>query len=247
MLHRERLSFALASLPAPGAREAMAWAAGAGFRAVQIDVAAPGLRPRELERSARRDLAALLRRLELACSGLDLWVPPAHFGDPARVERACEAVEQACAMADELARLSDCARVVAVMLPAAPLAGVRERLDAAALRHGAALADHAHPPTAAPGLESLRVGVDPAAVLAGGGDPLTAVAGAGARLAAARLSDLTGAGRVCPGLPGGRLDASAYLAALDMSPQVRHVTLDLRQVPDSARAATDALARLVRD
>ncbi|MCC6283976.1 MAG: sugar phosphate isomerase/epimerase [Phycisphaerales bacterium] len=244
MIRRDRLSLALAALPGLPARQALSWAGESGFRAVQLDVAAPGLRPRDLDRSARRDLAATLRRLELACSGLDLWIPPAHFADASRVERACEAVERACEMADELARLGESARVVSLMLPPSPLAGAPERLGAAAALHGVALADHRHP-AAALQIESIAVGIDPASVLAAGGDPLRALAGAGARLIAARLSDLTGAGRASPGLPGGRLDVRAYLATLALAPGVRHITLDLRQVHDAPSAARETLGRLI--
>lgn len=244
VIRRTQLSFALASLPALQPRPALAWAAETGFRAVQLDVTTPGLRPRELDRSARRDLAAMLRRLELACAGLDLWIPPAHFSDPARVERACEAVDQACELADNLARLGEADRVISLMLPPEPLAGVRARLNGGASLHGVVLADHAYPPSRAGGEESIRPGVDPASVLAGGGDPLMALAEAGPTLAAARLSDLTSAGRACPGCAGGRLDVQAYLLAVSLTPSVRRVTLDLRQVPDAPQAARQTLERL---
>ena len=41
------------------------------------------LRPRD-PTVTRRDLASLLRRLELSYCGLDLWIPPEHFADAAR-------------------------------------------------------------------------------------------------------------------------------------------------------------------
>ena len=76
------LSLSLAGLtPREGVamepRAAIEWAAGLGYRAVQLDGAAAGVRARDLDRSGRRDLAALLRRLQLGFSGLDLWIPPA--------------------------------------------------------------------------------------------------------------------------------------------------------------------------
>ena len=59
-----------------------------GFRAVQLSASQPGLRPRELDRSGRRDLAGRLRRLALVAAGVDLWIPRAQLLDPARVDRA---------------------------------------------------------------------------------------------------------------------------------------------------------------
>ena len=44
---------------------------GAARIRVQLSAAQAGLRPRELDRSARRDLLATLRRRELAVAGID--------------------------------------------------------------------------------------------------------------------------------------------------------------------------------
>src|SRR5688572_21716696 len=87
-----------------GARALIEWAAGLGYRAVQLDGTMAGLRARELDRSGRRDLAALLRRLELGYSGLDLWVPEAHFVDGAQQDRAVAAVVAGLELSAELAR-----------------------------------------------------------------------------------------------------------------------------------------------
>src|SRR5690606_13026801 len=76
------------ALKGAGPRAPIEAAAKAGFRAVALDASAAGLRPRDLDRSARRDLAALLRRLELAFAGLDLWIPPEHFASPEHADRA---------------------------------------------------------------------------------------------------------------------------------------------------------------
>ena len=66
-----------------------------GYRYVQLSAAQPGLRPRELDKSARRDLLATLRRREMSPAGVDLWIPPDHFLASATVDRAAEAVVEA--------------------------------------------------------------------------------------------------------------------------------------------------------
>ncbi|MFM9144330.1 MAG: hypothetical protein ACKORL_02915 [Phycisphaerales bacterium] len=66
---------------------AFAWLSAAGIRGAQLSATQPGMRPRELGESARRDLRATLVRLELVASGIDAWIPTSHFTDPATVER----------------------------------------------------------------------------------------------------------------------------------------------------------------
>ena len=46
-----------------------------GFRRVQLSAAHESIRPRDLDRSGRRELLALLRRLDVAPGGLDVPVP----------------------------------------------------------------------------------------------------------------------------------------------------------------------------
>ncbi|MEZ6163399.1 MAG: hypothetical protein R3B67_03075 [Phycisphaerales bacterium] len=60
----------------PSPRVTIETIATLGHRAVALDVTVPELRPRNLSRSARRDLAALLRKAELELAGLDLWIRP---------------------------------------------------------------------------------------------------------------------------------------------------------------------------
>ncbi|MEM7756072.1 MAG: hypothetical protein AAF297_10600, partial [Planctomycetota bacterium] len=82
-------SVAVSALPAlPASKAAIGAVSAMGARAIQLDATRAGLRPRDLERSARRDLAATMRREELAFSGVDLWIPPHHFVDPDRADRA---------------------------------------------------------------------------------------------------------------------------------------------------------------
>jgi sugar phosphate isomerase/epimerase len=252
------LGVALAGLVAPASlRGQVEWAAGCGFRAVQLNAAAADSRPRDLGRSARRDIAALLRRHELELAGVDLWLPPAHLIDAAHADRAAEALRGAIDLAAELAPLAGGRAVVSVALPVdARAAGVVGELATLAQERGVALADHAWPgawgqdaPAAkaadgatpgatqrAPLSAPVLMGLDPAAVLLSGAAPETELARRGAQIAAARLSDLDATGRVEPGT--GRLDLLAYAVALAMRPDLGAPVLDLRNVKDQ-----DAVAR----
>jgi sugar phosphate isomerase/epimerase len=232
-------AISLAGLPrdaAPWAtpRDAISWVRALPARAIVLDAARPGLRPRELGGSARRDLAALLRRSELLLAGLDLFPPPEHLADAAHADRAVEALTQAIGLAAYLAAATGDPPLLTTRLgDAAPEAIVRE-LASAAERRGVTLADAAWPASA-----HARVALDPAAVLAAGSDPCAEAARHAERLAAARLSDLGPAGRVVAG--SARLDLPAYAASLAISP-LRTVTIDLSHLRDPASAATATIA-----
>jgi sugar phosphate isomerase/epimerase len=134
-------------------RARVEWAAVHGVRAVQLDATVPGLRPRELDRSARRDIASLLRRLELAFAGLDLSIPVSHFADPAMLDRAVKATQDAITLAADIATLSpspsgitaDAGRMVAITLPATLGADVRSTLVSHAQSCKVTLADFRWP------------------------------------------------------------------------------------------------------
>ncbi|CAN5743312.1 hypothetical protein BH11PLA1_BH11PLA1_06940 [soil metagenome] len=107
-------SLALASVAARGGaahdaalalREHLALATRLGLGGVTLDATRAGLRARELDRSARREVAALLRRNALTLAAVDAFVPPAHFADPATQERATSAVLAAIELAAELGGL----------------------------------------------------------------------------------------------------------------------------------------------
>jgi sugar phosphate isomerase/epimerase len=226
----------------------MEWGIGAGFRAIQLDAAAPGTRARELDRSARRDIAAFLRRSGVGLSGLDLWIPAGHLTDPARGERAMEAAVQAVDLAAELSRLMEdrSAATVAMMIPA-DWAGVA-RLREAAERGGARIAnysieDSAGPAMGSAGGMSVGIGIDPAALLQRGRDPARDIAAAGGRgaLVQARLSDASEIGRVQVG--AGRLDVSAHRASLEVAGYRKPVVVDLRGLAEQGAAAQAALSR----
>lgn len=242
-----RLSVALAGLTAPVAmREQIAWAAATGFRAVQLNAAAPGARPRDLDRSARRDLAAVLRRSELTLSGVDLWIPPAHFSDPARNDKAVGAVMDALAFASEVAALCAGRPTVSLNLPS-NREGARSVVAAMAVRCqevGARIADHTWPPDAELDPETpVGVGLDPAAVFLSGAEraPEEEILRLGPRLASVRLTDLASTGRVVPG--AGRLDLLSYLVSAISAPEGQPLVLDLQGLATQHEAAADIVER----
>lgn len=247
MLDRLPLSLALASLRAPSTatdpRAPFEWAANTGFRWVTLDASAPGLRPRELDRSARRDLAALLRRLELGLLGLDMWIPAAHFTDPAHTDRAVTATTAAIDLAADLAGLTGGHRIVSLTLLREDLSPtLRSTLAAHADARQAVLADHTWPPVDDAPIGPLGVGLDPAAVLLAGDNPAKAAARLGDRLTLARLSDASEITRVEPGSSQGRLNDLAYTVALSTAKYTRPLVLDTRGLTDPAEAARRALA-----
>lgn len=231
------LSVTIAPLGLPS--EAMSWASASGFRGVQFSVTGGGLRPRELGPSARRDLRATLSRLELAVSGIDAIVPVAHFLDPAMSERAIDAIDGACGLAAELGRVP-----VTLQLPPAGDESQQDRrrevvaaLAAAADRAGVTLADLGGAVEAP--WPPVGVCVDPAAVLADGGDPSAVVARTGPKLAAVRVADLLRSGLRGPiGVRGeSRLDVLAFRVAMDVSGFRGLPVLDCRQWSDPRTGA----------
>ncbi|MFG0244690.1 MAG: hypothetical protein ACF8MF_01390 [Phycisphaerales bacterium JB052] len=212
-----------------------------GVRGITLDAARSGLRPRELGRSARRDLAALLRRHELEFTGLDLWVPPEHFTAPGTAQRAIDAVGQALEMAGELAPLvgGRSQPVVSVLLPTDLSTEARMTLGSMAQQHGATLADHALIGDEQPPTPGIGVGIDPVFYLTDGSSPAKAITRAGTNLASARLSDTTAMGRCVLGASGSKLDLTAYAGAMIVSGQ-QWVILDVRDNPEPGVAVTKA-------
>lgn len=206
--------------------------ARAGARGVQLDATLPGFRPRELDRSARRDLAGTLRRLEMACSGVDAFVPSEHFLDRATVDRAANAVIAAIELAGDLGTLCNGGRNVCVAFPEKISHDVRESIIESCERCGVRLADTVWPQLADPH-PHVGVGFDPAAVLAAGQDPAIVAAGLGQKLVVARVSDVASGivGVRCePGSGRGKLDIDAYHAALEIIGHTSMPVVDLRGV-----------------
>lgn len=220
--------------PLGSAAEAFVLVAGLGLAAVQLDAADPGMRPREMGASARRDLAVTLRRLGLRASGIDCFVPVERFADPAQVERAMEAVRGSLALAEALDRAPVCA-----CLPADQAVAIELRREAD--RRGVALADFALP---APQGASA-IGVDPAAMLAAGADPAAMVSAGAGRIAAARVVDLLRSGMRGPIEQSGasRLDALAYRVALEMAGFRGLPVIDCRQWTEPVRGVRASAER----
>ena len=229
--------------PGSPARAAIDAIATLGVRGITLDATASGLRPRELSRSGRRDIASVLRRCELELAGLDLWIPPEHFADPAASQRAIDAASQALEMATELAALvGDRSRpVVSLVMPAEMDSTARASLAAVAQRCGSTLADHAIRREDSQHRAGIGVGIDPVYYLTDGQSPAKAITRAGDHLASARLCDTNAMGRCVVGATGGKLDTTAYAGAMIVSGQ-QWVTLDLRGLSDPLTAATHAIS-----
>lgn len=198
-----------------------------GFRYVQLSATQSGLRPRELGRSARRDLLVRMRRLQMHISGIDLWIPPDHYLDSAHVDRAVDAVGATLQLASDLERCP-----VSLELPRSgddpTLASVIEAISEQALRVGVQVANHGAPDTA---LDHFGIGIDPVAYLSRNEDPAAAVTNSADRLVAARLCDLLTSGMRGPigEGQGARLDVLSYRVALSVCGYDRPVVVDARQ------------------
>ena len=243
MLTPAHIALSLSGLPGLAAatlRTTLDRAASLGVRSIALTANAPGLRPRELGRSARRDLAATLRRADLGCAGVDLFVPPKHLGDPAHAQRATDAYLEAIAFTADMSELTGAPLVLTTALPRdeaaeQALATIYDDADTRSVRLG----DLAYPPLEdAP--PACAPGLDPAAAMRSAEDDAATIAARLAkRLACARLSDADDAGR-CP-VGDGHLDAFAYLLSLSAGGYTGPVTIDVRTLKDPWRGVEAAL------
>lgn len=224
------------------ARAWIAWAADAGFRAVVLDAAAPDMRARDLGRSARRELASLLRRHELEFAGFDLWIPPEHLSSPQHLDRAASAVAGAIDLAGEVAALNmQRQAVVSLTLPDDIAPETLAYVGALATGAGVSIADHHWPPRSDAVLESIGVGFDPAEVILSGGDPQRALIAYAGRLACVRLTDADQAARRTPG--AGQLDLDEYRIATHAAQWTGPIIIDARGLASPAEQAVTALRR----
>ena len=220
-------------------RAALDRLASLAFRAVQLSASQPGLRPRELDRSGRRDLLGLLRRLDITPAGLDLWIPEAHLRDPVRIDRAVGAIEAALELAADLGRVS-----LSLLLPRRdespdPIEQVLEAVIEKSLRFGVPLADCEVPPS---DRADVGVGIDPVIWLSNGRDPVDAVVAHADRVESVRLGDLTASGdRIAVGDGDqGQLDLGAYRGALVRCGYNAPVVVDVRSSGDPWRQLAEA-------
>lgn len=215
-------------------RDCLHWARSKSFCTITLDATMPGLRPRELDTSARREISVLLKRHELSLAGVDCFVPPAHLLDAAKQTRAMEALEQACNLVESLRsvwfissslsvgttvatssqRASDVA--VCTLLPAQLDKASASHLAHVATKAGTLIADCTHETPLAQCGESAgwARALDPRLVLAGAKDFASVVLGA-SPLAQARLP-----------LAAVGLDITTYLALLHVRGWTGPVVLD---------------------
>ncbi|MAJ46383.1 MAG: hypothetical protein CBC35_03595 [Planctomycetes bacterium TMED75] len=215
-----------------------------GFRSVTLSAAQPGLRPRELDRSARRGLLAELRRLELECSSIDLFIPPEHFTSTETIERALDAVRGALDLATDLGARSLFLRLPSESLEDAMLESTEE-LNRLAESRVVRLLDVGLSGRALRSLESAQpiaigIGLDTASWLADQRDPLEGLITHGAMVGGLRLVDLDETGSRTAPVAGGRIDLDSLRRALTLEVQPRSVVLDARgwadPLSDSARS-----------
>lgn len=243
------LSLALTGLPIPDARErltsAAEAAAHAGIPALHLDATLPGIRPRELDRSARRDLVAIVKRHNVSLTGCDLFIPPTHFTSPQHQQRAADAVRQAIVFAAELRTLGATAAVVCIETaePAAKptestvnSASLLSDLVSHARDHGVTLCD------CTSDTSPLARGLDIAAILARNEDPAAAILTH--KPACLRLADWDGRARVAFG--EGRADATAISATVSVAAPAALGIFDFRGTrldgPTAIRAAASSAA-----
>ena len=221
---------------------------GSSCRMVQLSAALPGLRPRELDQRARRDVLALLSRNGLALSGLDLMIPHRDWADPSTQQKAIDVVTASIKLAGDLGRVP-----LSLSLPVPALTDeMRRELLTCADGCGVMLAIHAEDEIDAllqwldeEDQPMLKAAVDPAALLAGGEGPTDAVLRLAKHLRVARLDDfsrtsLTAAGGRCP-LGQGDLNLLNYRAALSTITKLHSLIIELRDLPDPAAALGTAL------
>jgi hypothetical protein len=222
-------------------REALAWASRAGYRGVQLSASEPGMRPRDLSASARRDFAATLARHELVCSGLDLFLPPSHLTDPQYATRAFEAIEAALEFAALLGRAP-------LTLPLGPrdACELRAPIGAVAERLGVrVLLPVIDAPDIAALAEPFAASLDCASVIAANARPDELAARCGAHLGGVRIVDLWRSGLRGPiGEPReSRLDALALRIAVETAGFCGLSVMDARQWVQPRQGLELALAR----
>lgn len=229
-------------------RTALQRLANTGIGALQLDATLRGMRPRELDGSARRNLKALLTRSDIRLAGIDQFLPRRHFLDPAEQDRAVHATLAALELAADLGRVPLSIAVPVAEAPKEILDALAEAADA----RGQPLAIHAEDQFDA--LESwlqrvdqpvIGASIDPAAIIATGQDALAATHRLGPRLLVGRLSDISdtaAAGGLRCAAGEGLLNLHGYRVALDLcSSRLGPVVVDVRGVVNPTETATQSI------
>lgn len=222
-------------------RRALQLIAECGFAAVQLDATLPGIRPRELDISARRDLAATAMRAGLMIAGIDFLIPAEHYSDPANSDRAADAANAACSLAADLGRCPVTLNLptteaepalIHTLIQSADALGVPLVIASEGSEQAAAwIAQHSG--------AQLALAIDPAASLITRRDPVQQAQTHAAVLGVARLSDAKrGQSDSRTSVGHGDLDLLAYRVAVDLAkPRYGPVVLDLRGLPGAIDAA----------
>ncbi len=193
-----------------------------------------------------------MSRLELHCTCVDCFLPIAHFLDSAEIDRATNAAMSAVEFAAESAALEgrNGLGTVVLALPTADDTLAKSAIHAlttAAERHGVRLAV---PTTDAARIRPpLLVAVDPAQVLANGGDPAAIALAANGRLGASRIVDLLRSGTRGPiGEPReGQLEVSAFVSACRAAGFAGEFVIDMRQWMDPRGGLLATIERFQRE
>lgn len=205
---------------------------------IHLDAMMAGLRPRELDRSARRDLASILKRAGVRATGIDLYLPPAHLAEESHVDRAVGAITSAIELISELDSLGAMeSKVLCLSLPPKPLANALQAIANSAFERSVTVADFSQP--SFPDVPaSIARGVDCAQVVAAGQDPAALIAKGAAAL---RLCDWDGTKRVPVGK--GRLDVRSVVASASIAAATSPIVIDLRGLDRPSGQAWEVWAR----
>ena len=238
-MHQPPFDLALSTLgvsPECPPRQVIEWAAGAGFRAIMLDSARVGVRPRDLDRSARRGLASLLRRLELRLAGAELWIPSEHYASPTNSERAVAAALSSIDMLAELAALIEADRTLTLTLPADGADEAISVIAQAAHRAEIRIANAAWPWRQPSDDAPIGVALDPRAITRSGEDPIAIASSCQQPPDAARWAFTSRR-------PEEVIDPLGYASALSTAGFRGDVALDLRDAIDPESDAMSALTR----
>lgn len=217
--------------------------AKAGFGAAQLDITLPGVRPRELSDTGRKDLRGMFARQGLLLAGLDLFIPRKDFVDEAKLDRAMAAALAGIELAGDLGRLP-----LSLPLPVKQMdTAARAQLVEAAHGRGVTLAVHAEEQledlakwVEEVDLPELGIALDAAAAQHHAADDKPVdqlVHRYSKRLKVARLSDITDEGLRCA-VGQGVIDLPMLRLALDLAQARRGpVVLDLRNMEHAWQAA----------
>ncbi|MBI1336826.1 MAG: TIM barrel protein [Phycisphaera sp.] len=225
-------------------RGAVAAVVDAGMRCLQLDATLPGVRPRELSKRARQDLAALFTRSGVRLTGVDLFIPQRHFVEAAHLDRAMAALVGAMELCVDLGRVPLSLALPVSEMEVGSLKFVVESADGLGVKLAVHDERHVDPLVswlAGVDLRGIGMGIDPAALIAAGLDANQVLHKHGNRVTVARLSDYAAGNRTPIGR--GELDVTGYRIALDIAGKscVGPVVLDLRGLSDPTGAMASGI------